>query len=84
MAIRMNEVVLHQHLEEGSRSQPSDCLAKGVILLLIVCHRHAFYESLYQHGVHRVLLEGQWEVHVLVVFEHFVEFIKVAHLEGEI
>jgi hypothetical protein len=46
VAVSVDEVIFHEHFEEGGRAQPSDDFVEGVLLLLVVGDWHSLHERL--------------------------------------
>lgn len=84
VAISMDEVVLHQHLEESSGAETSNHRIQRMHVLLEISHWHSLHKTLHQDGVSGLLLKGYWEIHVLIGDKMLVEGDKVVFLNIEV
>jgi len=84
MAVSMDEVMFHQHLEEAGRPQTCDNSVQGMPILLIVHNRKPLHKGLNQNGVACEFVEGLWEVDKLVAMEVLVEDVKIVLFDVEV
>jgi hypothetical protein len=75
VAVSVDKVIFHQHLEKSGRAKSCDDFAQGVWLLLIVSHWVASDESFNQNRFHSRIFERQGKVDFRIILEHLVKFV---------
>ncbi len=84
VTIRVNEIVLHQHLEKGTSSQTSNHRVQRMTVALKMSHRHALHETLDQNSITSVFLKSTRETDPLITVEMIVESLKIVLLNVEV
>lgn len=84
VAVSMDKIVLHQHLEEGCGTQTRNHCVQRVPVVLEVSHRHSLHEGLDKYGVPGLVLESLWEFYALVALKMSVKDLEVVLLDVEI
>jgi hypothetical protein len=84
MAVSMNEIILHQHLEEARSSQTSNNSIQRMSILLKVGYWNSFNKSLNQNSVTGQFFEGLREVDKFIVIEVLIEDFEVVFFNVEV
>lgn len=84
MAIRVDEVIFHQHLEECSGPQTSDHRIQRMFVVLEVCDRNSLRETLNQYRIGSFFVKSCGETHLFVALEVTVESVEVVLLNREV
>ena len=84
MTVSVNEVVLHEHLEESAGSKSGNHRIELMSIALEIGDRHSFDKTFNEDGITGLLFESLGEVDLLVFHEMFVEGGKIVFLNVEI
>ena len=84
VAVSVNKVILHEHLEESGSAQPSDHCVQWMSILLEVGHGHSLNEGLDEDRIPGHLLESLRETDLLVADKVLVENVQVVLLDVEV
>ena len=84
MSVRVDKVVLDEHLEKGVRPQPCNNLVQAMLVVFEVSDGNSLGKGLHKDRRVRVFFKRDREPDVISIFEHLVKNKEVFFLYGKI
>ena len=80
MSVRMDEIVLDQHVKESLRPQTSNNRLQGMLVHFIMRDGDTLHKLLHEHGIWTFGFNGRGEKNVVSFFEEFLENQQILFL----